>query len=268
MERKEYLVCIDSDGCVIDSMNIKHKHCFGPAFVDVWELEKDSESILNCWNRINLFSTTRGINRFKGLSMILNEYHLENPADMYEFTLWTREAPELSNQALAEICRSSGNRVFSKALKWSFLVNERIEKLPVSPPFDGAAECIGRMHELANIAVVSSANKEAILLEWSEGGLMKHVDYVFSQSDGSKSECIGKMVCMGYNPQKILMVGDAPGDYQAAKSNGIWFFPVLAGEEEGSWKKLKEKYFSLFVSGQFQESVQQDLRISMERNLQ
>lgn len=147
-------------------------------------------------------------------------------------------------------------------------MNEKIEKLPVSPSFDGAVECIDNMHELANIAVVSSANREAILQEWSEGGLMEHVDYVFSQSDGNKSECIGKMVCMGYNPQKILMVGDSPGDYQAAKSNGIWFFPVLAGEEEQSWKKLKEKYFNLFVSGHFRESIQQDLRLSMERNLQ
>ena len=34
MERKkDYLLCIDSDGCVMDSMDIKHKNCFAPVFM-------------------------------------------------------------------------------------------------------------------------------------------------------------------------------------------------------------------------------------------
>ena len=39
-KRKNFLVCIDSDGCAIDSMNIKHIHCFGPRLVDEWELHR------------------------------------------------------------------------------------------------------------------------------------------------------------------------------------------------------------------------------------
>ena len=38
MKEKEYLVCIDSDGCAIDSMKIKHTECFGPALAEVWNL--------------------------------------------------------------------------------------------------------------------------------------------------------------------------------------------------------------------------------------
>lgn len=29
----DFLICIDSDGCAIDTMNIKHIRCFGPCFI-------------------------------------------------------------------------------------------------------------------------------------------------------------------------------------------------------------------------------------------
>ena len=73
-ERKhDYLVCVDSDGCVMDTMNYKHFNCFGPCMVTEWGLEQWKDEILDRWNVINLFSMTRGINRFKGLAMALKE---------------------------------------------------------------------------------------------------------------------------------------------------------------------------------------------------
>ena len=39
-----------------------------------------------------------------------------------------------------------------------------------------------------------------------------------------------------YPDSKILMIGDAPGDYKAAKENGALFFPVVPGHENRSWK--------------------------------
>ena len=67
-KKNKYLVCIDSDGCAIDSMDIKHYLCFGPCMVIEWKLDKWRDQILNRWNEVNLFKKTRGINRFKGLS--------------------------------------------------------------------------------------------------------------------------------------------------------------------------------------------------------
>ena len=32
----DYLICVDSDGCVMDTMTCKHMHCFGPGVVDEW----------------------------------------------------------------------------------------------------------------------------------------------------------------------------------------------------------------------------------------
>ena len=34
------IVCIDSDGTALDTMNIKHIRCFGPCFVKEWGLDR------------------------------------------------------------------------------------------------------------------------------------------------------------------------------------------------------------------------------------
>ena len=72
---KDYLLCVDSDGCAMDTMDIKHFKCFGPCMVEEWGLEKWSDAILQRWNEINLYTMTRGINRFKGLAIALKEIH-------------------------------------------------------------------------------------------------------------------------------------------------------------------------------------------------
>ena len=38
-QSREFFVGIDSDGCVFDSMEIKHKECFCPAFVHHYGLQ-------------------------------------------------------------------------------------------------------------------------------------------------------------------------------------------------------------------------------------
>ena len=39
-KRKEFLVCIDSDGCVMDTMDLKHDKCLAPCMLMVWDLGK------------------------------------------------------------------------------------------------------------------------------------------------------------------------------------------------------------------------------------
>ena len=64
-----FVVCIDSDGCAMDTMDIKHIRFFGPLAAKYFEI-KNQEVYLEEWNRVNLFSETRGINRFKGLLLV------------------------------------------------------------------------------------------------------------------------------------------------------------------------------------------------------
>ena len=71
--KKEWLVCVDSDGCAMDTMDVKHIRCFGPCMVKEWGLEEWQDQVLERWNEINLYSMTRGINRFLALAQALTE---------------------------------------------------------------------------------------------------------------------------------------------------------------------------------------------------
>ena len=53
-KQKEFLVCVDSDGCAMDTMNIKHLRCFGPCMVTEWALSPWEAEVLALWNKINL----------------------------------------------------------------------------------------------------------------------------------------------------------------------------------------------------------------------
>lgn len=48
MERKaeQKIVCIDSDGTALDTMNSKHIRCFGPCFVEAFGLQAHREELL------------------------------------------------------------------------------------------------------------------------------------------------------------------------------------------------------------------------------
>ena len=47
------------------------------------------------------------------------------------------------------------------------------------------------------------------------------------------------------------MVGDAPGDMEAAKQNGVCFFPMLCGHEKECWIELIDTGYSRFQAGGF-----------------
>ena len=105
-------------------------------------------------------------------------------------------------------------------------------------PYDGAKAGLAAAHVFADVAVVSSANRDAVEEEWGKFGLLDHTDIVLAQDCGSKAHCISQMLKFGYDHQKVLMVGDAPGDCEAAEKNGVWFYPILVNRETESWAKL------------------------------
>ena len=69
---KEFFIGIDSDGCVFDSMEIKHKECFTPMFIKHFNLQAVSKYAREVWEFVNLYSKTRGANRFPALVRSLN----------------------------------------------------------------------------------------------------------------------------------------------------------------------------------------------------
>ena len=123
------------------------------------------------------------------------------------------------------------------------MVNTGIQEIPDSEKvaFSGVKEALKKTKESADIAIVSSANREAMEEEWVRCGLMEYVDHAMAQDVGTKQKCIEKMIALGYGKGKILMIGDAQGDLNAAKGAGVSFFPILAGKETESWKRFAEE---------------------------
>ena len=259
-ERKhDFLVCVDSDGCVMDTMNCKHFHCFGPCMVTEWELEEWKDEILDRWNVINLFSMTRGINRFKGLAMALGEIDKQyKPIPGIEaLQHWADTAPALSNdgvlKAAAEAADPAAKQIFEKALSWSKAVNAAIVELDESlkVPYNGAKEGLAAAHLFADVAMVSSANRDAVEEEWGKFGLLAHTDIVLAQDIGSKAACIAEMLKFGYDLDKVVMIGDAPGDCDAAEKNGVHYYPILVNHEKESWDEAIATAFVKLQSGEF-----------------
>lgn len=268
--KKDYLVCIDSDGCAMDTMDIKHFRCFGPCMVKEWGLEEWRDDILHRWNQVNLFSMTRGINRFKALAILLSEIdgsYKEIPG-VEDFIKWTEDSDELSNAALLRVSQQTGSSCLQKALHWSQKVNRGIEELPesVKVPFDGVKESLAFVHGYADIAIVSSANPDAVEAEWRLHGLMEHVDIMLAQNAGSKAHCIGKLLEYGYETDHVMMVGDAPGDLKAAEKNRVFFYPILVSHERDSWNEIKEAVERL-TKGAFDEEYQKQVIEAFEHNL-
>ena len=261
-ERKhDYLVCVDSDGCVMDTMNCKHFHCFGPCMVTEWGLEEWKDEILDRWNVINLFSMTRGINRFKGLAMALKEIDgkYKKITGVDALVHWADTAPALSNdgvvKAAAEATDADAKLVFEKALSWSKAVNAAIVELPeeLKVPYAGAKEGLAAAHAFADVAMVSSANRDAVEEEWGKFGLLEHTDIVLAQDVGSKAACIAAMLKFGYDLDKVVMVGDAPGDCDAAEKNNVYYYPILVNHEKESWDEAIAVAFGKLQSGEYAE---------------
>lgn len=270
-KRSDFLVCVDSDGCAMDTMDIKHIRCFGPCMVAEWGLEEWREAILERWNEINLYTMTRGINRFKGLVKALGEIR-EKYCEIEELDAlekWVDETTELSNAALEREIGRKDNICLRKALAWSRAVNQSIDRLPEEDkrPFAGVLEALKRAYRDADIAIVSSANLSAVLDEWDFYGLLEYTDVVLAQDSGSKAFCIGELMKRGYAPDHVLMCGDAPGDLEAAEKNGVYYYPILVRHEAQSWEEFVREGIGHFLDGTYGEGYQQEKKEQFLRNL-
>jgi phosphoglycolate phosphatase-like HAD superfamily hydrolase len=227
--------------------------------VTEWGLEQWKDAILERWNVINLFSMTRGINRFKGLAMALGEIDKQYKpiTGIAALQHWADTAPALSNDAVAKAAAEAtdpeARLVFEKALSWSKAVNAAIVKLDESlkVPYNGAKEGLAAAHTFADVAMVSSANRDAVEEEWGKFGLLEHTDIVLAQDVGSKAACIKEMLKFGYDPEKVVMIGDAPGDCDAAEKNGVHYYPILVNHEKESWDEAIAFAFGKLQSGTY-----------------
>jgi phosphoglycolate phosphatase-like HAD superfamily hydrolase len=115
------------------------------------------------------------------------------------------------------------------------------------------------MNARADVIVVSQTPTEALVREWTEHTIQHEVRFIAGQELGTKTEHLQFAAHGKYPPGKILMIGDAPGDFNAAKANGACFFPINPGNEESSWKRLHDEALDRFFSGTFAGEYQSAL---------
>lgn len=268
-KQKDYLVCVDSDGTVIDAMAAKHNHCHGPALIAAFNLEEYENEIQALWNNINLYSSTRGVNRFIAILKFLDKaegVYLPKQ-DRKELEKWVSKN-DLSNDSLEMEILSNPDPLLQKALEWSIDINERILRLSNKdkPIYDGVREFFESIKGKADLAVVSSSNMSALTEEWGGHNLINYLDVLTSQEIGTKGDCLAELIKKGYDPKKILMIGDSNPDIDAANENGTNFYAILTRFEDKSWKDLREKYFDLLITDNY-SSVQAEVIKNFEDNL-
>lgn len=262
-----FFIGIDSDGCVFDSMEIKHKECFAPMFIKHFGLQPASKYAREVWEFVNLYSKTRGCNRFhaviRALELMRNrrETQARNLAvpSFPELEEWIKRESKLGNATLyAEV--DGGNEALIPIREWSDAVNTQVENIAHGvPPFPLVDECLEMMNTQADCMVISQTPVEALEREWAEHGINHHVRLIAGQELGTKKEHLEFATSGKYKPENVLMIGDAPGDHQAAMANGALFFPVNPGEEEASWKQLQDEGLNRFFNGTYSGDYQRKL---------
>ena len=257
---KDFFIGIDSDGCAFDTMEIKQKECFIPNTVLHYGLQAVSKYVRETEAWVNLYSQWRGVNRFPALVKVF-DLLAERPeclARGYEIPEiaslrhWIDTESQLGNPALEAKVKETGDPVLAKALQWSTEVNATVAKIVHGvPPFPYVRESLGKIAAQADIMVVSATPFEALDREWEEHGLARFVRMICGQEMGSKKEHLQYGAVGKYPPEKILMLGDAPGDMKAAEANGVLFYPVNPGHEEDSWQRFHDEAAERFFAGTY-----------------
>jgi phosphoglycolate phosphatase-like HAD superfamily hydrolase len=255
-----FFVGIDSDGCAFDSMEIKHKECFCPNTIKWWDLQSVSKYAREAAEFVNLYSKWRGINRWPALTMVFDL--LQERAEVKARGARITEAKRvrefmasgkpLSDAGLKAYMAEHPDPELDKALGWSKAVNASVADMVHGvPPFPFMRESLQSLQSQADVVVVSATPTEALVREWEEHDIAKYVRVIAGQEMGSKKQHLAWAAKDKYPADQILMMGDAPGDMEAAKANGVLFFPINPGQEEKSWERFYQEGLARFTAGRY-----------------
>ena len=266
--KRKFFVGIDSDGCAFDTMEIKHKECFIPNIVNHWDLQAVSRMARAAAEFVNLYSEWRGINRFPALVMVL-DLLAERPEAVERgyrcppidpLREWIKKETALGNPTLEKLVKIGAEPIMTRTLAWSKAVNADVAKIVRNvPPFPHVRECLEKLQDVADIMCVSATPGEALQREWEEHDIAKYTRIIAGQEMGSKKEHIQHGAGGKYEPDKMLMIGDALGDMKAAKANNALFFPINPGDETASWKRFLDEGIAVLLSGKFRGAYEDKL---------
>jgi phosphoglycolate phosphatase-like HAD superfamily hydrolase len=271
-----FFVGIDSDGCAFDTMEIKHKECFCPNTVKYWDLQAVSKYAREAVEFVNLYSKWRGINRWPALVMSLDllrerpevvarGVHITEASRLREFIA---SGKPLSNDGLKAYLAEQPDPELETALEWTVAVNASIADMVHGvPPFPYVRQSLEMMRDTADAVVVSATPTEALNREWQEHDIAQYTRVIAGQEMGTKKQHLALAAKGKYPEGHILMIGDAPGDMEAARANGALFYPVNPGHEDASWERFYREGFQRFITGTYAGAYEAALIAEFERLL-
>jgi HAD superfamily hydrolase (TIGR01549 family) len=275
-KRHDFLIGIDSDGCAFDTMEIKHKECFIPNFIQHMSLQPISKYAREACEFVNLYSKWRGVNRFpaylKALDLLKDRPEVQarqaKIPELKGLRAWGQRETKLGNPTLEAEVKKTHDPDLERTLRWSVAVNEAIDRMVRDiPPFPYVRESLEKLTGAADMIVCSATPQQALQKEWAEHQIDRHVSVICGQEVGSKQEILERACKHGYGSHKVLMIGDAPGDLKAARGAGALFYPINPGHEEASWERFFKEACDRFLHGTYAGAYESELIAEFDRYL-
>ncbi len=275
--RHPFFIGIDSDGCAFDVMALKQQECFIPSLIRAWDLQPISKYARETWEWVNLHSKWRGLNRWVTLVKALDLL-----AERPEVQARGAKVPEgkalkaflasgytLSEAGLkAYIAAGHGDEELWQALDWTRGIDAAVTATVRGiPPFPMVRESLRKLHDKADMIVVSVTASDALRREWGEQGLASYVALIAGQDMGAKRQHLEWAARGKYPPDRILVLGDALGDRDAAKAVNGLFYPINPDAEDLSWQRFYDEASDKFLNGTYAGAYEAALIAEFEQLL-
>jgi len=288
-KKHDLLIAFDSDGCVFDTMTLKQTRVFHPMTMEFWQLWPIETYVRETAEFFNLFSQHRGRNRFLTQSALFHTIgsraEVQSIAektglalpDPTAIDLYVGAYEALGDSTLREfVSRVSKGEKFDgqevdiwaihKVLGWSEAINRIMPYFTEGvEPYPHVRESLEETKEYADLMVVSQTPVGARRHEWKANSIDRYVHEIAGQEMGKKWQHLQMAIeSGGYESGKVLMVGDADGDKNAADKASektgarVGFYPTIPGREVESWASFPAAA-RRFRDGTFDEAYQRKL---------
>ena len=258
LKHHDTLVGIDSDGCVFDSMRVKQCTHFHPLIITFWGLEKVEPQLRACAEFINLNSKMRGTNRYAALIWTFDMLKAFPEAkdmtfpDLRALQAYVDSGVPLGNATLKQFLAQHPDPELQRVYDWSVAVNKDIaSNMAPIPPFANALKAFDLISVGSDAVVISQTPADTLTTEWTHHGIRRFVGAIAGMEHGTKAQQLRAASDGRYAPERILMIGDAVGDYKAALDVGAHFYPIMPGHEEDSWQRFCTEAYPRFLNGTY-----------------
>lgn len=272
-----FFVGIDSDGCVFDAMELKQKECFIPSSIRIWGLQPVSKYARETAEWVNLYSKWRGANRWPALVKVFELLAERSEVKGRGFSVPEGKAlkefiasgyPPSEAGLKAYIASGHGAEELWRGLEWTRAIDSLVAATMRNVlPFPYARESMQKLQGKADLMVVSTTASDALQREWNEHALSQYMAIMAGQDMGTKKQHLELAAKGRYPAEHILMIGDAPGDRDAAHAVNALFYPIIPGAEESSWQRFHDEAADIFLNGAYAGAYEAALIAEFEKRL-